>query len=62
MRSLNAIHCSYYKLHKVEEVAVVSNCMEVEVSSLVMVLCAEITGLLGIKMVTGVCVCVCHFS
>jgi len=34
MRSCNYIHCSYYKLHKVDEVAVVSNCMKVKVSSL----------------------------
>jgi hypothetical protein len=34
IRSLNAIHCSYYKLRKVDEVAVVSSCMKEEVCSL----------------------------
>lgn len=55
MRSLNAIYCSYYKL-QVDEVAVISNCMKVKSIVWLMVLCAEISGLFGIKMVNGVCV------
>jgi len=34
MSSLNAVYCSYYKLHKVDEVAVISNCMKMAVDSL----------------------------
>lgn len=44
-----------YKL-QVDEVAVISNCMKVKSIVWLMVLCAEISRLFGIKMVNGVCV------